>query len=151
MMGVAMDGSRRMPIGKRERVAAAGLKRGITRPLTAEISYDIIGTASPLHCLQSVPGVPLTKKIMRTMHYCAIAVLSCTALVASLKPARAETILPAGSVWKYLDTGVDQGTAWREPAFDDTSWAAGPAQLGFGDGDEATVINHFPNGSPIIT
>jgi hypothetical protein len=24
---------------------------------------------------------------------------------------------PAGSVWKYLDNGTDQGTAWREPAF----------------------------------
>src|SRR5437868_2400606 len=111
----------------------------------------MIGTASPLHCLQSVLGVPSTKKIMRAMHYYLIAILSSTALVASLKPAQAETILPAGSVWKYLDTGVDQGTTWREPAFDDTSWAAGPAQLGFGDGDEATVINHFPNGSPIIT
>src|SRR6266513_4795721 len=63
----------------------------------------------------------------------------------------ADTLVSTGAVWKYLDTGVDQGTVWREPAFDDTSWAAGPAQLGFGDGDEATVINHFPNGSPIIT
>ena len=63
----------------------------------------------------------------------------------------ADTLVSTGSVWKYLDTGVDQGTAWREPAFDDTSWAAGPAQLGFGDGDEATVIQHFPNGVPIIT
>jgi len=53
----------------------------------------------------------------------------------------ADALVSQGSVWKYLDTGIDQGTAWREPAFDDTGWLAGPAQLGFGDGDEATLIN----------
>jgi hypothetical protein len=36
--------------------------------------------------------------------------------------------------------GVDQGTAWRAPGFDDSSWQSGPAQLGFGDSDEATVV-----------
>src|SRR5262245_7917215 len=45
-----------------------------------------------------------------------------------------------GSVWKYLDDGSDQGTTWREPGFVDSEWQAGPAQLGFGDGDEATVL-----------
>ena len=57
----------------------------------------------------------------------------------------ADTLIAPGSVWKYLDTGGDQGTVWREPGFDDTTWPAGPAQLGFGDGDEATVLaNPFP-------
>ncbi len=51
-----------------------------------------------------------------------------------------------GSDWKYLDNGSDQGTAWRENAFDDSSWASGPAQLGYGDGDEATVVED--NGTP---
>ena len=50
------------------------------------------------------------------------------------------TLLAAGSVWKYLDTAADQGTAWRAPGFPDGSWPSGRAQLGFGDGDEATVI-----------
>jgi hypothetical protein len=49
-------------------------------------------------------------------------------------------ILPAGSVWKFLDDGSDQGTAWRAPGFADGGWASGPAQLGYGDGDEATVV-----------
>ncbi len=55
------------------------------------------------------------------------------------------SLVPAGSVWKYLDNGSDQGTAWRAPAFSDASWASGPAQLGYGDGDEATVIGYGPN------
>ncbi|MEO8429154.1 MAG: Ig-like domain-containing protein, partial [Verrucomicrobiota bacterium] len=50
------------------------------------------------------------------------------------------TLIAAGSVWKYLDDGTDQGTAWRTPTFDDGKWAAGPGQLGYGDGDEATVV-----------
>ena len=62
----------------------------------------------------------------------------------------ADTLVPTGAVWKYLDAGIDQGT-WREPAFDDTTWPVGPAQLGFGDGDEATVLNRLPGGVPIIT
>jgi hypothetical protein len=50
------------------------------------------------------------------------------------------TLIPYGSIWKYLDDGSNQGTAWRNPGFNDAAWASGPAQLGFGDGGEATVI-----------
>ena len=51
----------------------------------------------------------------------------------------------AGSVWKYLDNGSNQGTAWRANGFNDASWASGPAQLGYGDGDEATVVGYGPS------
>lgn len=54
-------------------------------------------------------------------------------------------LLPAGSVWRYLDNGSDQGTAWRTPGFDDSKWASGPAQLGYGEGDEATTVSFGPN------
>src|SRR5881394_2646437 len=57
----------------------------------------------------------------------------------------AQVLVPAGSVWKYLDNGSDQGTAWIAPAFDDSAWASGPAQLGFGDGDEVAVIGSGPD------
>ena len=52
-----------------------------------------------------------------------------------------------GSNWKYLDNGSNQGTAWRATAFSDASWASGPAQLGYGDGDESTVVSYGPNAS----
>jgi hypothetical protein len=63
------------------------------------------------------------------------------------------TVLVAtGSSWKYLDNGSDQGTAWRQPGFNDSSWAAGLAQLGYGDGDEATVVSYGPNaGAKYVT
>ncbi|MCY4127701.1 MAG: HYR domain-containing protein [Gammaproteobacteria bacterium] len=52
----------------------------------------------------------------------------------------ANDLVSAGATWRYLDDGSDQGTAWRETAFDDSSWSSGAAELGFGDGDETTVI-----------
>lgn len=48
--------------------------------------------------------------------------------------------LPAGGAWRYNDTGANLGTAWRETNYNDSAWSAGNAQLGFGDGDEATVV-----------
>lgn len=73
--------------------------------------------------------------------YKLLRLLTCSLLLLSAWNSRAaDTLVATGSVWKYLDTGGDQGTVWREPAFDDTSWPAGPAQLGFGDGDEATLL-----------
>jgi hypothetical protein len=45
-------------------------------------------------------------------------------------------LIPAGSAWKYLDDGSNQGTAWRTTGFNDNTWSNGVAQLGFGDNDE---------------
>ena len=61
------------------------------------------------------------------------------------------TLVANGSIWKYLDTGVDQGTSWRTVGFNDSAWASGPAQLGYGDGDEATVVNGGPAATRFIT
>ena len=58
-----------------------------------------------------------------------------------------EVFIPKGAEWKYLDDGSDQGTAWQELDFDDSGWASGPAQLGYGDGDEATVVSYGPSSS----
>ena len=57
----------------------------------------------------------------------------------------AQTLVPAGSAWRYLDNGSDPGDAWRSPGFDDSAWAWGPAQLGYGDGDEITTLRFGPD------
>lgn len=62
-------------------------------------------------------------------------------------PRPAAILVPAGATWRYEDSGTDLGTAWIAPAYDDAAWASGPAQLGFGDGDEATVVRSGPAGS----
>lgn len=51
-----------------------------------------------------------------------------------------EDYIVTGSVWKYLDDGSDQGSAWTATGFDDSGWSAGPSQLGYTEGDEATLI-----------
>jgi hypothetical protein len=60
-------------------------------------------------------------------------------------------LIPAGAVWSFLDDGTDPGSGWREPGFDDSAWAQGPAELGFGDGDEATELDPGPPSSPVVT
>ena len=67
--------------------------------------------------------------------------LLATVLALAMHGAQAEELIARGAEWRYLDDGSNQGTAWRESDFDDSGWQSGPAQLGFGDGDEATVID----------
>jgi hypothetical protein len=84
---------------------------------------------------------------MKSVH--CIYLLLTVALTAVLQ-AQTTTLLPNGATWKYLDDASDQGTAWRSPAFDDSTWAAGPSPLGYGGGDEATVVN-FVDTDPVTT
>jgi tartrate-resistant acid phosphatase type 5 len=57
------------------------------------------------------------------------------------------TLVAAGSTWKYYDKGTDPGSGWEKTWDMDSSWASGQAQLGYGDGDEATVVSYGPNDS----
>ena len=45
------------------------------------------------------------------------------------------------SEWEYLDAGTNPDASWDTPAFAGT-WASGAAELGYGDGDEATVVSY---------
>jgi len=56
-------------------------------------------------------------------------------------------LVVSGDVWKYLDNGSNQGTAWRTAGFNDASWSSGNSELGYGDGDEATVVSYGPSSS----
>jgi hypothetical protein len=53
--------------------------------------------------------------------------------------------LGKGSTWRYLDTGVAPDPSWTQAGFVDTAWKSGRAELGYGDGDEATVVGFGPN------
>jgi hypothetical protein len=52
------------------------------------------------------------------------------------------TVIAGGTEWKYLDNGTDQGSAWRDPLFNDGGWQSGPAEFGYGDGDEQTIVSY---------
>ncbi|MDQ7917907.1 DUF839 domain-containing protein [Mesonia sp. MT50] len=55
------------------------------------------------------------------------------------------SLISAGSVWSYNDTGVDLGTAWKDVSYDDSSWASGNAIFGYGDGVESTTLDFGPD------
>ncbi|RIK82106.1 MAG: hypothetical protein DCC68_07185 [Planctomycetota bacterium] len=57
------------------------------------------------------------------------------------------TFVPFGSRWTFLDNGTDQGTAWQAAAFDDSAWATGVGELGYGDGDETMLVGYGTSGS----
>ncbi len=56
------------------------------------------------------------------------------------------TYLQTGHVWRYLDDGSDQGTAWRDVGFADSGWASGPSSLGYGNDGEGsgTLLGYGP-------
>ncbi len=60
-------------------------------------------------------------------------VFALTALQAPFPSRAATTLVGTADIWKYLDDGSDQGTAWREVLFDDGEWSPGPSPLGFGE------------------
>jgi hypothetical protein len=49
--------------------------------------------------------------------------------VASLGPTASRSLLTITNLWRYEQSGTDLGTAWREPAYNDTPWASGRALL----------------------
>jgi hypothetical protein len=57
----------------------------------------------------------------------------------------APVTLAAATSWNYLDTGTKPAAGWTKNGFDASAWKAGPAQLGYGDGDESTVISYGPD------
>lgn len=82
--------------------------------------------------------------------------LACIAFVlagpASQAPrAQSGVLVATTATWTYLDNGTNQGIAWRAPGFNDSTWASGPAQLGYGDGDEVTLVSYGTNASAKYT
>ena len=57
-----------------------------------------------------------------------------------------EIFVPLGDTWKYLDTGEDPGRSWIDASFDDSAWATGVAELGYGD-SQATVASYGSDAS----
>ncbi len=50
-------------------------------------------------------------------------------------------LLNREAVWKYADTGVTPAANWSSENYNDGAWSEGPAQLGYGDGDEKTIVS----------
>jgi hypothetical protein len=55
------------------------------------------------------------------------------------------TFIAYNSEWKYYDVGNKpsdiNGQSWISKSYNDNAWNSGNAELGYGDGDEATTLN----------
>ncbi|MCP4308034.1 MAG: hypothetical protein GY788_24810 [bacterium] len=50
-------------------------------------------------------------------------------------------LVTPGDTWRNWDQGsLDSSPDWMTAAYPDTAWGSGASELGFGDGDEATVL-----------
>jgi acid phosphatase type 7 len=59
------------------------------------------------------------------------------------------TLIP-GSSWKYLDNNTNLNSVpWKDSLYNDAAWSTGNSELGYGDGDENTIVNDgcTPQGS----
>ena len=60
-----------------------------------------------------------------------------------------EAIVTAGDEWRYLRGRAEPSggnLGWTTIAFDDTSWETGPSGFGYGDGDDATILDDMLDG-----
>jgi len=52
-----------------------------------------------------------------------------------------DVLVREGSLWAFHSLGFDLGQSWHEPDFEeDEGWRQGLGELGYGDGDESTII-----------
>ncbi len=56
-------------------------------------------------------------------------------------------LVDRGSAWRYFDGGALPASDWMSEEYSDGAWAQGNAQLGYGEGDEATIVSFGPNAS----
>jgi len=50
-------------------------------------------------------------------------------------------IFEFGSEWRFEDSGIDLGTAWRGSSFNDASWSSGVGEFGFGQATTDTTVS----------
>ncbi|MBN1443878.1 MAG: CotH kinase family protein, partial [Planctomycetes bacterium] len=59
-------------------------------------------------------------------------------------PGEADLVIDRGDVWKFFRGRSDPpggSPAWTLRGYDDSGWESGPTGIGYGDGDDATVLD----------
>jgi hypothetical protein len=56
---------------------------------------------------------------------------------------------PMKAAWRWTYPAADPLANWATSGFNDSAWALGNGELGYGDGDEATVLSTAPTPRPI--
>lgn len=56
-------------------------------------------------------------------------------------PVQTTPLVTLGSVWRFRDTASAADVTWRALNYDDSAWRSGPAELGFGENDQVTLVS----------
>ncbi|MFZ5429946.1 MAG: CotH kinase family protein [Bacteroidota bacterium] len=56
-----------------------------------------------------------------------------------------ESLINAGNEWHYFPGVSEPPANWAALTFNDASWQKGPGGIGWGDGDDATIISRVPS------
>jgi len=120
-----------------------------TSPISYQWFHDGLEIAGATNSSLTILGATPTHQgvyYAQATSYCGT-IPSKPATLTILRATSGAAQIPAGEFWRYKFDGGDPGSAWTLRHFDDEDWAGGWAKLGFGDGDEATVIgsptNHY--------
>jgi secreted PhoX family phosphatase len=138
---------------------------GASQPNTLRFSLTdlniIPGTTGPLYLLRSAANANFARigtvadSGVVAGNVVSFAIADTTSAYLTLGFGRAPQLdgplVAVNSAWKYLADGSNQGAAWQAAAFNDTAWPSGNAELGYGDGDEATVVPYGPSSSAKYT
>ncbi|HUR44659.1 MAG TPA: Ig-like domain-containing protein, partial [Candidatus Saccharimonadales bacterium] len=60
-------------------------------------------------------------------------------------PPVVSTLLAQGSTWKFFASNSAPTGAWTTRSYNDSNWRSGAAELGYGDGGEATILPFGPD------
>lgn len=52
-----------------------------------------------------------------------------------------ETVIFDNDIWRYFEGIAEPDTNWRELTYDDSAWLLGEGGVGYGDGDDSTLIS----------
>lgn len=58
----------------------------------------------------------------------------------STPPVTWKTVIDKGDEWRYLLPSSEPAATWRNAGFNDSGWSTGATSIGYGDGDDATVV-----------
>jgi hypothetical protein len=142
-----------------ERGVPVGLSCFSTNPVTVGFELRIAGQilesgslvflpGEMIKTLPPLPALPLGAKLARlqltAVQHCEITGDEALWVVCSTSPV-STTLIPAGATWRYLDNGTPPAPGWTGSTVDDGGWKNGIAELGYGDGDEATTVSYGGN------
>jgi hypothetical protein len=109
---------------------------------TTSSTWSIQSTTSTFITLTSLANTTDFEWQVRAVCSSATGSYTSSSLFTTLPASTIQTLISAGASWKYNDKGLDLGNSWRGVAYDESTWLTGNAELGYGDGDETTVVGY---------